>query len=314
MNIEATTVSGKIVQFSTPIQMELCESFDTPASSLFAAFYVFQPLEELEKIVIKNGGEIVFEGNVDEQRTNCNAQGIRIKISARSQSQLIDNEALPITYSRPSLDDIYKNHLKPFGIKGVLGSGICQGDFAVSKGTCHWAVVEEFCSCVLNVTPKITKDGYLDARKSTQDEEPIVFSNSFGANCRFFSAQVKYKRYGVVGQMHYKSDTAQGYEGLQINEGAKKRKITTQRYLNLSGSQKWERQYRLQRELKKALQGSDEIELTVPFDCFLQVGALASFFDERLGNFTKYRIFQIEHTISNAVKQCVVTLRPAEHF
>ncbi|NCC87420.1 MAG: hypothetical protein EOM05_06070 [Clostridia bacterium] len=251
---------------------------------------------------------------VDEQRTICNEGGILIKISARSNSQVIDNEALPITYSRPSLEDIYKNHLKPFGIVGVLGSGICQGDFAVSKGTCHWSVVEEFCECVLNVSPKITNQGYLDARQSGWDEEPVVFSNSLSASYRFFSAQVKYKRYGVVGQMYYKSDSAKGYEGVQINEDARKRKITTQRYLNLSGSQKWERQYRLQREIEKTLKGSNEIELSVPFDCFLQIGAAASFFDERLGSFTNYRIFQIEHTISNAGKKCEVILRPAEHF
>ncbi|NCC87331.1 MAG: hypothetical protein EOM05_05620 [Clostridia bacterium] len=60
MKIEATTVSGQTVQFGTPIQMELCESFDTPASSLFAVFCVFSPIEEIEKIVVENDAEIVF--------------------------------------------------------------------------------------------------------------------------------------------------------------------------------------------------------------------------------------------------------------
>ncbi len=224
MNIEGITISGKTICFSNPMQMELCESFDTPASSFFAVFCVFWPIEELEKIIVKNADEIVFEGFVDEQRTICNSQGIHIKISARSNAQLIDNEALPITYIRPSLDDIYKNHLEPFGIKGVLGSGICQGNFAVSKGTCHWAVVEEFCKCVLNVSPKITKEGYLDARQDESSEKSIRFCNSFNGDCRFFSAQIKYKRYGVIGQMFYKSDTSQGYSGLLVDEKVKKEK------------------------------------------------------------------------------------------
>ncbi len=60
--------------------------------------------------------------------------------------------------------------------------------------------------------------------------------------------------------------------------------------------------------------GSNEIELLVPFDCFLKVGALASFSDERLGLFEDYRIFQIEHTISNLGRRCTVILRPKEHF
>ncbi|MFY9198950.1 MAG: hypothetical protein WBK75_03620 [Acutalibacteraceae bacterium] len=314
MKIEGVTVSGQTICFSSPIQMELCESFDTPASSLFVVFCIFWPLEELEKIIVKNNGEVVFDGYVDEQSTICDSSGVKIKISARSNAPLIDNEALPVTYIRPSVEDIYKNHLEPFGIKGVLGSGICQGNFTVSKGTCHWAVVDEFCKCVLNVSPKITKDGYLDTRHNVPNETPIVFSNESKGNCRYFSAQVKYKRYGVIGQMLYKVDPSQGYTGLQIDENAKKRKITTKRYLNLSGSQKWERQYRLQREFKKSLSGSCEVELLVPFDCFLKVGALASFYDKRLGEYKDFRIFHIEHIISNLGMHCNVILRPKEHF
>ncbi|MEG1244439.1 MAG: hypothetical protein RSD17_06360, partial [Oscillospiraceae bacterium] len=247
MNIQASTVSGKTVFLGTPLQMQLCESFDTPADAFVAVFFAFEPLEELEKIVVKSENQTVFEGNVDEQITMCNKQGIKIKISARSFSQLIDNEALPTTYIRPALDEIFKNHLEPFGIKGVIGNGICQGDFAVSKGTCHWAVVEQFCKCVLNSSPRITKDRFLDTGEESNDSKPVAFGNFIGADCRYFSAKIKYRRYGVVGEICYKSEAGQGYERVEINQDAKSRNIKTKRYLNLSASQKWERQHRLQR-------------------------------------------------------------------
>jgi len=314
MNIFATTVGGRKIELGKPIKLQLCESYDTPASSLFVAFAVFEPCEEFKKITVISGTHTVFEGEVDEQVTTCNNQGIKIKISARSHSQLLDDEALPTTYTRPTLNDIYKNHLRPFGIKGVVGEGVCQGDFSVAKGSCHWAVVEEFCNCVLNTAPRITKDGFLDAYGASSTNQKIVFGNFYGADFRFFSAQIKFRRYGVVGQICYKSEAGHGYEQFEINESAKHRKIMTKRYLNLSGSQRWQRQYRLQRELNKAEKGSEEIELYVPFDCFFEVGAEAQFYDDRLGGFNDMRIFEVTHSISNEGKRCVVTLRPSKHF
>ncbi len=314
MKITATTISGKTVEFNSPVKMQLCESFDTPASSLYVVFSVFEPIEELEKISMTSNSKVVFEGNVDEQKTTCNSRGIMISISARSNSKLIDNEALPTTYYRPTLNDIYKKHLQPLGILGVLGDGACQGDFSVSKGMCHWAVVEEFCKCVLNVSPRITRDGFLDARGNKKSDTKISFGNFYGSDCRFFSAQIKYKRYGVVGKFYFKSEQGQGYQNVEENKPATSRNIDTVRYLNLAGSQKWARQYKLERELKKSLAGSVEIELIVPFDCFFEVYNSASFFDQRLGRYEDMRIFEIEHIISNSGRQCRVTLRPAEHF
>lgn len=309
MIFKATTINNEELDFISPYRLKMCKNLDTPCDSLYAEFLLFEPIGELETISAFNGDKLEFFGKVDEQKVELSSAGLIMSVSARSNSYLIDNEANPTTYTRPSLGDIYKNHLKPFGIKGVLGNGICQGDFSVSKGTCHWAVVDEFCRCVLNVCPQITSDGYLDAQNAFLNDEVIKFHSN-----EFFKASLKYKRYGVIGKINYKSDKAEDYKNAIYNSEAKSRNIETERYLNLTDSPLWKRQYRLHRAFTNSLNGSFEIEIEVPFDSVIETGTTAEFSNKCLGEFKNLCVCEVKREIYNSKKICKVTLIPQAHI
>lgn len=313
MTFEITTITGENITLINPFEMKITKSLNTPAHSLVAQFVILKPLDEICFLKVTENEKVIFKGNVDEQRVVYNGTNTKLFISARENSKLIDNEACPVTYTRPSMIDIYNYHLNPFGVKGVLGNGICQGDFAVQKGTCHWAVVKEFCRCALNVFPVITEDGYLDVENSFLKEEPIVFSNDNKSNQGFSQIEVKHKRYGVAGKINYKSGKATDYKNTFYNEEAKKRKITTQRYLNLLNTKSFKRQYLLHRATLKYLKGSFEIDITTLPQNNLKLGRRAKIKDQKLGSFEGLCIYEIVYKLKNGVKNCIATLVPIEH-
>ena len=71
--------------------------------------------ENADRIRACDGERVVFDGQLDTVTTEKRAEGIILKLSARSAAAgLLDGEAEPVTYSSPSDRLIALRHLAPF--------------------------------------------------------------------------------------------------------------------------------------------------------------------------------------------------------
>ncbi len=164
-----------------------CE--DAPADSFSGVFPLTKSFGNLVGIKILDvSGEMLFDGITDIQREISAAGGRVLKIAARSRAGLLlDSEAVPQTYSYPSLPMIYARHIEPYGFSGFTGnSRVFEGTMQITKGMSEWQAAALFCTAFLQITPRV-RGGVFDASGQSAAQE-----FSFGdGGVRFCSSEVK---------------------------------------------------------------------------------------------------------------------------
>lgn len=186
------TPSGVQVSLPCPVQVHLNQSEDAPADEFTGVFPMEKSPGNLTGIRIYDGNEtLCFNGIVDEQKESC-AVEITLTLIARSQAALLlDNEAIPQTYSMPSLTTIFTRHVRPYGFSSFTGNAkTFTGEFAVTKGMSEWQVAADFCTRFLNVAPRISGDVFDASGERPQGE--IRFDNAGGISYSALTVENKY--------------------------------------------------------------------------------------------------------------------------
>lgn len=165
MTYEGVTITGKIIDLGDPVSVRINKSNDAPADDLYAIFCYKDFIEELKYIKVYCNGDIVFDGILDEQIVELSGSGSLFKVYARSTAALlVDNSALPQSYTNTSLEIIFNRHIRPYGFTKFIGSNKSfSGEFVVYKGMSEWDVLEKFCILFLNTKPRISNDGIVNA-------------------------------------------------------------------------------------------------------------------------------------------------------
>lgn len=71
----------------------------------------------------EHGGERVFTGVVDECQVEQSGNGSVLELSGRGMAALLlDNEALGQDYGTATLEDILRDHVRPYGIQAAAGA------------------------------------------------------------------------------------------------------------------------------------------------------------------------------------------------
>ena len=306
--------NGKSIDLGRPRTLKILQSYDTPAHNMIATFPYEYPLPNAVRAKVYYKGKEIFDGNVDEQIISVSKSGYILTIDARTSSELLDNEAYPTTYHNPSLHEIYRVHAKPYGIKGVVGNGILNGDFTVTKGTSEWEVISEFCKTLFNVQPQITYDGYLYAEKKSLGSEKVIFSNTLNNAHHFYEAKIENKRYGVISQIVYKPETKSTYKSGLQNPYLNDKSINIRRLVNLSGLQSYERNTKIEKTFKKSMLDSFKITLKTDICIEGEIGGKALFRDEKLGSFENLIIYEKQLVISQNGTYCQLKLIPEKNI
>lgn len=312
LTITFTAVNGGEMVFEELLELTYSQRADTPADSLQVRMFVDRPLPEFTAVRAAHGKTCFFEGIVDEQCVEAAGGGAVLEISARSAAAvLLDNEAIPASYNYPSLEDIYKLHLKPYGIRGVIGAGRCHAVYTVRPGLSEWEVASRFCRSVLGVIPRITPAFYLDA-SGQPSGETVCFSNTAYGAVRYLRAGLRTMRYGVIGEIRYKADSDSAYVYSVKNPTAAARGITARRAVNVAGGADWEKNTRLRDIFLASEEGAAEITLDSPDFIVQAAGSRARFFDPLLGDFVNWVLYERTYTLRNGVLTSGAVLRPAQ--
>lgn len=233
MIYEGITVTGKSIDLGKPVSVRINKSDDAPADDLYAAFCYKDSIDELKYIKVYCGDDIAFDGILDEQIVEVSNSGSLLKIYARSiGALLVDNSALPQSYTNVSLEIIFNRHIRPYGITKFVGSNkVFSTEFIVYKGMSEWDVLEKFCTLFLNTTPRISNDGIVNA-SGIFDGSKNVYLNNFTGEIKYKSISKNIKRFNRISEVFVRAKEESSYSIRVANDDAIKSGVKRKRYLN----------------------------------------------------------------------------------
>lgn len=315
LKIRLTALDGRVYETDRVRRLEYSDRLDTPAQSMTVLFEDPRRMGELVRICALWDGETLFDGAVDEQEWRVSGSENVLEISARSAGgALLDNEAIPVTYNCPCLEDLYKLHLKPYGVRGCVGSAArCSTYYPVRAGESEWDVVRAFCIGVLGVLPRLTDQLVLDA-SGEPSNRTVVFSNTGPGAYRYTALAVRYVRSGVIGEIAYQSGWEGSYACRARSAVSGARAITTRQVVNLSTAADWEKNSALSRRFLASEQGSEELILKTPGFVRCRPGDRARVYDRRMGSYRGYMVYEVVLSLSGGAPAGRIVLRPEKYL
>ena len=114
---------------------------------------------EWSRFWAEHGGERVFTGVVDECQVEQSGNGSVLELSGRGMAALLlDNEALGQDYGTATLEDILRDHVRPYGIQAAAGAKLPPvSPFSVATGSSEWSVVYDFARYYGGVAPRFDR-------------------------------------------------------------------------------------------------------------------------------------------------------------
>lgn len=232
MNYVLTDTNGKTVVFENAVSVVLDRDKEAVADALTLVLACDVCNRDFAFVCVEHDGKVIFKGIVDEQTETQTAAAVLVEIVARSMAAvLLDNEALPQIYHKPSMDEIFRRHIQPLGFESYIGkNGILNGELSITKGLSVWRVLQMFQSSCGGAEPKVRMDGTIDV-SDNREEQTVILSPKIMVE----RSHTK-KRYSVISKVCTRGRSGAGYEIAEENPLAKKLNICRIRYLNAANT------------------------------------------------------------------------------
>ena len=153
---------------------------------------------EWSRFWAEHGGERVFTGVVDECQVEQSGNGSVLELSGRGMAALLlDNEALGQDYGTATLEDILRDHVRPYGIQAAAGAKLPPvSPFSVATGSSEWSVVYDFARYYGGVAPRFDREGRLVLTGWPERAERLI-----GDGTAVTELVYRDRRYGVLSQV-----------------------------------------------------------------------------------------------------------------
>ncbi len=227
-----TKGNGGMLTLPTAISWRFRYGTDTPCDS-YEVKCLWEKGQEKElsdasRFYAQWEDERVFTGVVDEYAVVCGKEGLYLEISGRGMAALLlDNEAMPAQYQLATRAVILADHVTPYGITAIGGSGLTPvNNFTVRSGESEWSAMRDFVCCYNGVAPRFDRMGRLVLDPHDDDEILRVTDGT-----AVISWEYREDRHGVLSQVAVRR---RSYPGMQwvsdegfIAEGGRARRVIT---------------------------------------------------------------------------------------
>ena len=315
MTYIVTTVSGQKVNLGAAYSIQINKSRETPADSLTAVFFSEKIHPEYKLIdVYTSENQLFFSGIVDEQKFEVEENGCFLTIKSRSKTAyLIDNEASPQIYKRPSLDIIFKRHIKPYGFTSIIGNkSTFNANIEVEKGMSEWDVLEEFCSSCLGTFPLVNADGSIDASGRVATKK-ILFSNA-GSGISYSYISQKYNRYKLISEITVCAPYAAIYVDKVKDIELTNNGICRRKFISMTEDTSSAKNISVDTAKQMILDSKKkfyEITIKCPGAIYAQIGNSAQINGSVLGPLQNLIVYEVEYTLNKSGEFTVFTLLEA---
>lgn len=298
----ATTLSNEKIDLGPCYGCGMSKSQEAPADGLNAVFFSDKKHEQYKSIeVYSSENRLFFAGIVDEQKFEVISSGCFLTIKARSKAALlIDNEASPQMYKRPSLDLIFKRHVKPYGFTSISGNkSTFSATLEVERGMSEWDVLARFCSTCLNTLPVVNADGSIDA-SGTSASGTLTFSNdSNGIN--YTSIRQQYNRHKLISEIIVCEPYAPIYVEKIRDNGLIENGVSRRKFLSMADDTTSAEKVSIEaaeQMIAEAKKKFNEVRITCPGAIFAQIGSKARIEDHILGSLENLTVHDLEYSLS----------------
>ena len=313
MTYIATTLSNEKIDLGPAYSCEINKSREAPADSLTAVFFSNKKHAQYKFIeVYTSENNLFFSGIVDEQTFEINNSGCFLKIKSRSKAAiLVDNEANPQTYKRPSLELIFHRHIKPYGFTSISGNkSTFNATIEVENGMSEWDVLAQFCSSCLHTFPVVHANGSIDATSSFALSKLSFSNNQNGIN--YSAIRQKYNRYKLISEIIVCEPYAPIYVERVKEQNLIDNGISRRKFISMSEDTSIAEKISIETAenmIQDAKNKFNEINITCPGDVFAQIGNRAQVNDSILGQVDNLTVYEIEYNLAQNGEFTTFTLR-----
>lgn len=304
LSILALTEQGEEVDLGTPASLVLNIEASVAADSVVFYLPYRDDLPLIARVSLLDGDKLIFSGICDTQTLIVDTGGSYIQLCARSYAALlIDNEAHPCTYTNPTPQVIFDNHLKPFGISSFNYEGaVRKGALTVKKGMSHWQVLNDFCRCFLNKSPRVTVEKQVIMEGIPQGE-----ALAFGlGGIPYTQLSLERNFCERLSEVYVKAKEAdEGYHMVFRDNDAISRGIVRRRYLNCGDSMNPVFPEEAQKMLDRAKASEVCAMLCVPGKYVNILGQAAVIIGHDVGSI---KVSKIKYTLSSSGEKTYISL------
>ncbi len=238
-------IDGKTLNIDKPLKMELASDMDAACDGLRLYFLQNGITPETDRVTVFIDKNKVFDGVCDRQEYQRTNDGVLTFIYARSGAAvLVDNEANPATYIKPSTQVLFHEEAKKYSFKNMLPDLASAHEYSVEKGTSCYGAINQFVKTSTGLPVRVTCNGELRipaAGEIINLESETIISEKHCINRSAPITQIDYKISNDSPYIrHFKSRTLE------------KNGISRARKINIASLPEWQREYTLYDRLKKA--------------------------------------------------------------
>lgn len=265
MTFQLFDINGNAFEADQIISYEFISEAEAPCDSLRINFFCKEKIGEICVVKAYRSKKLVFNGFCDKQKITLSKSGRICFIYARSSaSLLVDNEAVPCQYEKPSARQLWFSNAKDFGFKISLPELYSQHSYLVSKGTSCYGAINDYVSAVsgtpIYATPENELKIYEESSSIKKLDDYKVISLSYVINRSEPISEVDYKINSADHySYHFKSDFVQ-------NMGIKRKRM-----INLSSIPLWQREINAEKIIRKALDEYYSVSAVLAGNCDLQI-------------------------------------------
>lgn len=277
MMIDAYTKEGALSSFDAPLSVEIADDLYA-AGALRCTLPVETLPPDFTRVRVTHVGRLLFYGPVDKQTFSCSEAGRLLTLEARDcTALLLDNEAQPRLYETVSMNDIYYNHVRRYGIERAISQNPrLQRQFTVTKGMSDFEVVEKFCRLAGLPRPYADERGRLALRNYN------VEAALPGDGGVLFSAKQVTARYKPLSEIILSDPLTREYSISIRSTAALAKSGKRRRFRRLYTLTEGEQREEARRLLSESLLGSRVYEVCVTGVDRTPVGARTGFSFDRL--------------------------------
>lgn len=228
------TLEEETVTLTEPSSMVITRAWNSPAVQLEFTVPYEQELPMLTDIQVTHDEDLLFAGYCDEIIHSSDGEGRFVSISARSPgSLLVDNEALPTTYTDLTAVGFFKAELSPLGFHTLTipNTTATAATFQLNKGHSVWEAFTQLCFRLYGREPHINEDLSI-AVEALTGENPYRICNDPEDTAAEHYCSLEYinRRSSALSSIVYR-DSGGAYSNLYDNPFGNEMTVRRNRYV-----------------------------------------------------------------------------------
>ncbi|MDE6155871.1 MAG: hypothetical protein K2F67_05470 [Eubacterium sp.] len=291
MKVVVNTLDDSEYVLESLIEINFTQTADAACDCFWTVFKSDDIKGEIVTIRVFDNDKLIFNGYCDTQKISEDENGAEVFFYARSTaSLLVDNEAMPFTYNKPTANQLCFTFAEPLGFHSDLPEIVTNQKYEIAKGASCYGAISRF--VVLTTGKQI----YITPQNSIRLYEKSKDIKSLG-KYKILSAKAVINRSEPLSQICFKRAAASvGYKLHTVAEIKNDFKLCERKqYVNLSSLEQWQREYAVLQKLRNSYKDYKILELTVSGYVGEELYQRFSY-SSKIGDFNDYILVEKKYT------------------